>query len=260
MVSLPWAIGGGLAGLLLGPLLNRAMDRLPREGRGLLAPWAVCPRCHREVALGHRIPVFGVWAHGRLCNFPFPWRPVAVETLTPPVFALTVWHLGATFETLVILAFLCILAVALVCDIERTLIPNRLVYPALPLVLALAPLAPPGSHWLGPSSYLNALAGAGSALGVFLMVYLLARGRMGAGDVKLATLIGAMLGFPMSLVALGVAFVGGGIGALTLLALRRKGLQDTLPYGPFLVGGAVVALFWGEDVLRTYLTLLWGAG
>jgi leader peptidase (prepilin peptidase)/N-methyltransferase len=156
----------------------------------------------------------------------------------------------------VVALYLALLGTAMAWDMARARIPNRLVYPATLLALALAPWGPPAAWWPGWGAYANALAGLGGALGVLLPVYLLARGRMGAGDVKLAGLIGAMGGFPVGLVALGLAFLSGGVAALALLALRRARLHDTLPYGLFLGGGGVMALLWGKDLLRAYLTLL----
>lgn len=249
--------GAVLVGLVWGRFLNGLMDRLPR-GESLFSLPFSCPRCQRALPLRHLIPIVGVWHHQRECGTfsSTPWRAPVVEVLTPLAFALVAWRMGAIPQTLVILAYLSILAIVLVCDLEHTLIPNRLVYSALPLALALAPLGPPGSHSPETGAYLNALAGAASALGVFLFLYGVARGRLGAGDVKLATLVGAMLGFPLGLIALGLAAGGGGIGALVLLALRRKALRDVLPYGPFLAGGAILSLFWGEAVLDAYMTLL----
>jgi leader peptidase (prepilin peptidase)/N-methyltransferase len=75
---------------------------------------------------------------------------------------------------------------------------------------------------------------------------------MGWGDVKLAAMIGAFLGWPVGPVALYLGFLVGGIVAVTLLALRVRGRKDAIPFGPSLAAGALLALFWGEKVWRWY--------
>lgn len=252
-----WAVGAGAIGLPVGCLLSWLMDWLPTETWPPPSPFRYF-LCWRLLSIHQKLPLVGTLAHRPGCTTPMrlPGRAPVVVALTPLAFALTTWHLGAAPSTLVTLAYLAILAVAVVCDLEHTLIPNRLVYPTIPLALALAPLGPFGSSSFETGAYVNALTGAGSALGIFLVIYLVARGRLGAGDVKLASLIGVMLGFPMALVALGTAFVGGGVGALVMMILRRKGLRDTLPYAPFLGGGAVLTIFQGETIRDSYLALL----
>ncbi|MFN3973705.1 MAG: prepilin peptidase [Dehalococcoidia bacterium] len=261
MLPAIWVTGAVLVGAAWGRILNGFMDWLP-SGGGPLYRLFLCPRCSRTLPLGHLIPIVGAWWHHRGCSAlaAYPLRAPLVEVLTALAFALVTWHLGVTPQAIVALAYLSILAIALVCDLEHTLIPNRLVYPALPLALALAPLGPPGSSSPGTGAFLNALAGAGGAMVVLLFLYVVTRGRLGAGDVKLATLVGAMLGFPQAITALGVAFVAGGMWALALLALRRKRIGDVIPYGPFLAGGAALALFQGHTILDAYLALLGMSG
>ncbi|MDW8120125.1 MAG: A24 family peptidase [Chloroflexota bacterium] len=251
-------IGAGLIGLLAGRLLNSLMDSLPQQRPGYPLRLTSCPHCRRPFALHHYTPLLGHIWHQRACGVstPFLRRALVVEALTPPLFGLTVFGLGMTPLALLTLTYLSILSIATVSDLEHTLIPNRLVYPALPLAVALAPWGPPAAYAPGLQAYVNTLAGLGVSSGVLLGIHLASRGRMGAGDVKLAALIGAMLGFPLGLVALGLAVVGGGVVALGLVASRRKRLQDAFPYGPFLSGGAVLALLWGQPMLNAYLGLL----
>ena len=143
-------------------------------------------------------------------------------------------------------------------DLEHNLVLNKVVYPAIPVALLLAPLGPPG--WSpdgigGVSAYLTALEGGGFALLLFLLLFVVSRGGMGAGDVKLSLLLGLMLGLPLTIIALPLAFITGGITAVLLVALRRKGMKSTMPFAPFLSGGALFVLFWGEPLLNWYLGL-----
>lgn len=79
---------------------------------------------------------------------------------------------------------------------------------------------------------------------------------MGFGDVKLAVLMGLVLGFPNVVLALFVAFVAGAAIALALMALRRKGLSSEIPFGPFLILGTFISLLWGNQIIAWYLSML----
>ena len=98
-----------------------------------------------------------------------------------------------------------------------------------------------------------------SALGAslfFLAIVLLSKGKwMGAGDIKLAFLMGLMLGWPNILAALFLAFMTGAIIGMILVFLGKKTLKSELPFGPFLIGSTLVALFWGEKLINWYVSL-----
>ena len=85
------------------------------------------------------------------------------------------------------------------------------------------------------------------------MIFLVARGGFGGGDVKLGGFVGAILGVPQIFVALPLSFIAGGLLALTLLALKVRGRKDAIPFGPFLAGAALVSLFWGQTTFDWYL-------
>ncbi len=99
-----------------------------------------------------------------------------------------------------------------------------------------------------------------SALGAaafFLTIFLVSRGHwMGFGDVKLAFLLGLFLSFPNILVALFSAFLIGAIIGIGLIIARKKNLKSEVPFGPFLITGTIIALFWGEKLIRWYLNLI----
>jgi leader peptidase (prepilin peptidase)/N-methyltransferase len=133
-------------------------------------------------------------------------------------------------------------------DLTRRLLPNRVTYPAIAYGMAAA-FVDPRFHW--SDSRLNFLDGwlgglAGGA--VFLVLALLARGQLGMGDVKLATFIGLVTGFRLFYTALLLGVVAGGGGGGGLLLTRRRGRKDMIPYGPFLVFGALVVMFFGNQL------------
>mgnify|MGYP004519183409 FL=1 len=99
---------------------------------------------------------------------------------------------------------------------------------------------------------LEALYGAGAMLVIMLLLYFASRGGMGEGDVKLAPALGIWLGLEQGLLCLLLAFVSGGIVGALLLLHRRGGLKQAIPFGPFLCAGAVVAYFWGIEIVTWY--------
>jgi len=105
-------------------------------------------------------------------------------------------------------------------------------------------------------AFLSALLGGGVSFIILLTPALIWSGGMGWGDIKLAGLIGLATGFPGSLVALGVAIIGGGLLAITLILLRRKNRRDVISFGPFLCAGALAALVWGKAIAGWYLGLI----
>jgi leader peptidase (prepilin peptidase)/N-methyltransferase len=119
-------------------------------------------------------------------------------------------------------------------DFERRLLPNRLMYPCLVAALLLC--------WAWPQrSVLSDLAGGAAGTALMLAAFLALPG-FGFGDVKLAGLIGLLLGFPAVLTALLVGMIFGGIGSSWLLLTKRTGLRGVMAYGPYLAGGAIVEM------------------
>ncbi len=140
-------------------------------------------------------------------------------------------------------ALLVLLAIIAIADIKTGLIPNVIVYPGILALLALAGLWPA----FGPSLINASLAGL-SACGVFLLIAMVYPAGMGGGDVKLAGMVGLMLGFPYAMMAFGIAGLAGGVGAIILLIYPSRIRPATLPYGPFLASGGAVSL-----IARTFL-------
>ena len=154
-----------------------------------------------------------------------------------------------TPELAIALFYFCLLLAISVIDLEHQLILNWLVYPAAPIAVALSIFAyrsdivPDITH---------AAIGCGIGLGLFLLIVILSRGGMGLGDVKLAALMGIILGYPSVLVGIFLAIIAGGIMAVVLLTARKKGRKQAIPFGPFLALGTMLALIWGNAIWGWY--------
>lgn len=244
-------------GLALGSFLNLTIDRLPRR-QSLIHPPSHCDGCQRRLAPLDLVPIasyLGLRGRCRHCGYRIPVRVPVVETITGAACGLVAGLYGLTPAAAVLVFYFAIFIHLAFVDLEHSLILNVVVLAALPVVLATAPISPLGQDLGLAEAYLRSLAGAGLGFGIMLLVYLASRGRMGAGDVKLAALIGAMLGSPQIIAGLLVGFVSGGVLAVALLALKLRGRTDPIPYGPILVGSAAVVLMTGTSIYNWYIGL-----
>jgi leader peptidase (prepilin peptidase) / N-methyltransferase len=248
---MPLALAGlALApGLALGSFMNVVAARVPLR-RSLVSPGSACMSCGHEIGWRDNIPL-GSWlllrGRCRNCAASIPWRYPAVELVSALLVAGSVWKFGLHPDTLVAALFCLALVVVSATDLEHGIIPNRIVLPAAAVVLA----AQTAIH-LGPQWAIGALA----ASGFLFAAALVAPGGMGMGDVKLALLLGAMLGKYVS-VALFVGLIAAMVPALVLFATMGLGARKVkLPFGPYLAIGGVVALFAGHPLLSGYWSLL----
>ena len=244
----------GLVGLAVGSFLNVCIDRLPR-GQSIVAAPSHCEACGRPLAPVDLVPVFSfLWMRGRCryCSARIPRRLLFVELATGVLFAFVAFRYGVTAQAGVLLAFVSVLALIFVVDLERSLILDKVIYPSIVVALLAVPWGPVGHDATIQGAYFDALKGFLLSGGVLFAIYMFARGGFGAGDVKLGALLGIMMGFIPVIVALQISFVVGGVVAVALLALRLRRRRDYIPFGPFLAGAGMVSLFWGQAIFDWY--------
>jgi len=233
-------------GLAIGSFLNVVAARLP-AGLSLVRPRSACPSCHEPIAPRDNIPVLSyVLLRGRCrnCNAAIAWRYPAVELVTAGVIVACFVAFGLTADA-VVAAFFCTVLVAIsAIDIERFIIPNRIVLPSAAVVLVAQKALHPSVEWL--------IAGLGAAT-FFFVAALAYPGGMGMGDVKLALLLGFMLGRTVP-IAIFVAMISALVPSIYLFARHGSAARKMkIPFGPFLALGGVVALFAGGAILGAYL-------
>jgi leader peptidase (prepilin peptidase) / N-methyltransferase len=236
-------------GLALGSFLNVVAARVPLR-RSIVSPGSACMTCGASIAWYDNVPVVS-WlllrGRCRSCQVAIPWVYPAVEVTTAVLVAGCILAFGLTLDALVAAFFCAVLVVVSATDLAHRIIPNRVVVPAAATVLVAQTLLHPSVEWT-----LGALGAA-----AFLLVAAIAYpGGMGMGDVKLALLMGAMLGRTVP-VALMLGMLLALVPSVALLvrhgsAARKMGI----PFGPFLALGSVLALFWGRRLLDGYLGLL----
>ena len=238
-----------LPGLAFGSFLNVVAARVPLR-RSLVSPRSACMTCGAPLAWYDNIPLLSfalLRGRCRHCKTAIPWRYPLVEATTAFLVAACVLHFGLTWDAAVAAFFCATLVAVSATDIERRIIPNRIVLPAAAVVLAANTMLHPSVEW--------AVAGLGAAL--FLLVAALAYpGGMGMGDVKLALLLGFALGRTVP-VAVMIGMLSALVPAVILYARHGSAARKMrIPFGPFLAFGGVVALFVGPALLDAYLGLL----
>ena len=248
-----------VAGLLIGSFLNVVIARLP-EGRSLVRPGSACPGCGAAIVWYDNVPVVSFVAlrgRCRACAMTIPWRYPVVEAVTGALFGAAALAFGATLHAAVACALLAALVAITMIDLERHIIPDVISLPGT-LAGVLANLATGRVSW--KESVIGVVVGGGVFLTIALVgSWLAGQDAMGGGDIKLAAMLGAFLGWKVLLFSLFVSALGGGILAAALMGSGLRGRKDPLPFGPFLAAGGAVGLFWGERMVRWYLSAFGGS-
>lgn len=237
-----------LLGLVVGSFLNVCIDRLP-TGRSIVTASSHCETCGHSLGALDLLPLLSyllLLGKCRYCKAPIPRRLPLVELATGLLFTLAWFHFDAPLELASALFFISLFIVISIIDLEHQLILNRLVYPALLAALVLSPLT------LGHQVPYVLLGGAVGAALPLLIALTFPQG-MGFGDVKYAALIGLVVAFPQIVATLTISFILGGLTAATLLLSGRKKWKEYLPFGPFLTLGAIVTMFYGQELIQWYV-------
>lgn len=280
VVPLPFVyISVGVLGAIIGSFLNVVIHRLPRE-ESIVFPNSRCPSCEKPIAFYDNVPVLSYLVLGgrcRSCKVHISARYPAVEALTGLLWAAVVWRDGLTFVLPFDLVFVTAIVALIFIDAEHMILPNAITYPGI-VFAVIARLAIPlltGTPYFddlpmllnGPlegmpvwaasliGAAIGALVGGGS---LWLMGWAWEKLRgveaMGLGDVKMMFMVGAYLGWRLTILTIFFgALAGSVIGILITLREGRRDLQSLLPYGVYLGIGSIVALFFGSRIVNWYL-------
>ncbi len=265
LLELPLTLVVFALGASVGSFLNVVIYRVP-AGLSLLHPPSRCPKCLHQLRKRENVPILGwIWLKGRCahCRTPISIRYPLVEAATGILFVATFWLFGWSWQTVGYWIFLSWLIALSLIDLDTMTLPNVLTQSGLVggLVFQMVLGFVTTSTFIGTIAQLmHGLVGA--VLGLWLVDIItlvgtiaLGQSAMGAGDAKLAAMMGGWLGWQFMLLAgflacaMG-AFVGGGAIALGLLNRRQP-----MPFGPFLALGSVLVVFWGGAMVSTYMKI-----
>jgi leader peptidase (prepilin peptidase)/N-methyltransferase len=244
-----------ILGAVLGSFLNVCIHRLPR-GASVVVPPSACPRCGHELSWFENVPILSWLALGgrcRKCRAPIGFRYPIIEAITAAMFAAGWWYYGPTPLLASRLVFGCALIVLFAIDLEHQLLPNVITLPGIVVGFLFSLITDPG--WM--ASLIGIAVGGGVLFAVAEAYYRIRHEEgLGMGDVKMLAMVGAFLGWQLTLMTLIMASFCGSIVGVALIVTRRGGLKYALPFGTFLALGAAAAATIGPAVLEWYLGLL----
>ncbi len=246
----------GIVGALIGSFLNVCIYRLPR-GESLIWPSSRCPSCGRPVAVYDNIPLFGYLFLGgrcRYCRTLIPLRYPLIEAVTAAGFLVILWVFGLTWSAALYAILFSALLVVAGTDLSHKIIPDVITLPGILVGLG-------GAATVLPVGILNAVLGVLVGGGLLWALawaspYLFGKEGMGGGDIKLLGMVGAFLGWKPALLTIMIGSLAGSIVGIGLIGSGLLKRDEYIPFGPFLVVGALISLFFGQPLLDWYQGLL----
>jgi leader peptidase (prepilin peptidase)/N-methyltransferase len=237
-----------MTGLAVGSFLEVVIYRVPRK-LSIVRPASFCPNCKGKIAFYDNIPVLSyiiLRGRCRYCKSRIPITSPLIEIMTSLLFLANYIAFGLSINTAIGIIFCCALIAVSFIDIEFKIIPNVIVLPLTVVGLALN-IAADLSNWWMP------LAFSAGAFVFMLIIHLISPRGMGMGDVKLSLMVGAFL-VRNAVSALFLGFLIGSLYGLSLIIIKRKKLKQAIPFGPFISLGSIISLFWGNNILKWYIS------
>ncbi len=254
-------------GAFIGSFLNCVIYRLENK-QSFLKGRSFCPECKHKLYFFDLIPIFSfIFLKGkcRYCGKKISIQYPLVEIITGLLFLLIlnfqfgdseflILNVLTSIRFLYLLIASSLLIIVFIYDLKHYIIPDKVIYPLIGITFFYQLIynfqAIDFNFW----SFLLSAFGAAS---FFFFIWLFSKGKcMGFGDVNLAFFMGLFLGWPNILVALFSAFLIGAIIGIGLIILGKKKLKSQVPFGPFLIIGTFIALFWGQNLINWYLNFL----
>jgi leader peptidase (prepilin peptidase)/N-methyltransferase len=279
----------GLLGLLVGSFLNVVIHRLPKMmerewiaqcaelndqlnvaaapdiGKtsltsipyNLQTPRSACPHCGHQISALENIPVLSyLFLRGKCsgCGKAISPRYPIIEALSGILCAYAAWHFGFGLMAVAAIFFIWALIALTFIDFDTQLLPDDITLPLLWLGIIFNLY---GTFTTLSNSIIGAIAGYLVLWSVYWLFKLVTgKEGMGYGDFKLLAAIGAWLGWSLLPLVIMLSSVVGAVVGITLIIAARHGRNIPIPFGPYLAGGGLIALFWGEQITQSYLHLL----
>jgi leader peptidase (prepilin peptidase)/N-methyltransferase len=246
----------GTLGAVIGSLLNVCIYRLPR-GKSLIWPGSYCPGCGNAVQVYDNVPLLSyLWLAGRCraCKAQIPIRYPLIEAANLVGYVTILWFFGATWTAVFYAVLFSALLVVTGTDLSHKIIPDAITLPGMVFGLV-------GAATVLPVGLMNAMLGVLIGGGILWALawaspYLFGKEGMGGGDIKLLGMVGAFLGWKPALLTILIGSLAGSVVGIGLIALGVMKRDEYIPFGPFLVLGAVVAMFFANPLIDWYQGLL----
>jgi leader peptidase (prepilin peptidase) / N-methyltransferase len=234
-----------IAGVVVGSFLEVVAYRIPRK-ISIVKPRSFCPNCGAKIPFYDNIPLISyIILRGRCrkCNARIPITSFLIELFTGLLFVTNYYFFGISLQIIIGIIFCSTLIVVSFIDIEFRIIPNVIVIPLTIIGIGLNIFMYPGNWW-------HPFAFSAGAFAFMLIINLIYPRGMGMGDVKLSMMMGAFL-VKNVIPGLFIGFLAGSVFGIFLI-IRKRRLKQMIPFGPFLSIGSIIALFWGDNILKWY--------
>jgi len=251
-----------VAGLSVGSFANVCIYRIPRD-MSIIRPRSYCPSCQTPIKPWHNIPLLSfIFLGGKCasCKARINWRYPLIELLGGLLFLIAFYHFyisGNNIYMLIISLYLSsVFLIIFFIDFDFKIIPDSLSLSGIIVGIAVSFLQATPLKWY--DSVIGLFVGGLLFLAVAeLGDRLFKKESMGGGDIKLAAMLGAFLGWKGILLVLGIAsFLGALIGGLLLIIAKDKEAARTVPFGPFLVTAALIVFYRGNEIIVAYLEFI----
>jgi leader peptidase (prepilin peptidase)/N-methyltransferase len=268
----------GVLGLMVGSFLNVVIHRLPkmmelswqqqcaelhgeepvqRQPYNLVIPRSTCPRCNHSISAWENIPIISyilLRGNCKACGAAISPRYPIVEAFSGILCAYAAWHFGFGWTAVGALLLIWALLALTAIDIDTQLLPDDITLPLLWTGLLFNLF---GVFTNLPSAVLGATIGYLTLWSVYWLFKLVTgKEGMGYGDFKLLAALGAWLGWQMLPLIILLSSLVGAVVGITLIVALKHGRNIPIPFGPYLAGGGLIALFWGQTLTQEYLQLL----
>jgi leader peptidase (prepilin peptidase)/N-methyltransferase len=246
----------GTLGALIGSFLNVCIFRMPR-GESIVWPGSHCPSCARSIDFYDNIPLLSyLWLGGRCraCRAPISIRYPLVEAVNALGYLAILFTFGPSWTAALYALLFSALVVVAGTDLTHKMIPNVITIPGMVVGLL-------GAMTVLPVGVINSVIGFTVGGGIlwllaWLSPYFFGKEGMGGGDIKLLAMIGAFLGWKPALLTVMIGSLTGSVIGISMIALGIIKRDDYIPFGPFLVLGALLSMFFAQPLLDWYQGLL----
>ncbi len=234
-----------ICGIATGSFLGVIAYRIPRK-LSIISPGSYCPGCKSKIAFYDNIPLISYMilkGRCRNCGIRISLSTFLVELITGLLFVLNFFYFGLSLQMIAGMILCSVLIAVSFIDIKFRIIPNIIVLPFTIIGLGLNIFTNIDKWW-------QPLAFSAGAFAFMLIINLIYPRGMGMGDVKLSMMVGAFL-VKNVITGLFLGFLSGAVFGIAVIIKKRK-FRQTIPFGPFISLGSIIALFWGNNILKWY--------
>jgi leader peptidase (prepilin peptidase)/N-methyltransferase len=242
-----------ILGLIVGSFSNVCIYRIPRN-ESIIFPASHCPKCRSNISLKDNIPLLSyILLKGRCrnCKNKISIQYPIVELLTGLTYLIIYLIYGLSIQSLIYIILSSALIIIAFIDLNEQIVPDVISLPGTVIGFII-------SFFVPYISFINSALGVFVGGGIILVIGLAGsvifkKEAMGGGDVKLAAMIGAFLGWRYIIISLFLGFFLGAVAGIVLVLSKIKSREDTVPFGPFIALGSMITLLWGDKIIFWYI-------